>query len=110
MKKLLLAALVIAGAATVSSADAQTFRAPAGPTARERVERPVTPLPPRSVGAVPRSRGNPVQMINPAAPQRYYGSPDETVSSERALDRTRNAAEESSHVPHTGLILCGLRL
>ena len=109
MKKHLLVALVLAGAA-VGSAHAQTFTAPAGPSARERVERPVTPLPRRApVGAVPRAaRGNPLQMVNPKAPAQYYGPPNETVSAEQP-DRPKNSATEGTSFPATGIILFGLR-
>ena len=108
MKKYLLAGLVIAAAA-IGTANAQSFSAPAArSTDRTRVERPVTPLPPRSVGALPRTARNPVQLVNPAAPQRYYGPPEETVSGEDP-QRARNAAAESNHFRSTGLILFGLR-
>jgi hypothetical protein len=61
------------------------------------------------VGALSRAaRGNPAQMINPAAPQRYYASPDETVSGEDP-DRARNAGAESNHFRSTGVILFGVR-
>ena len=110
MKKYLLTGLMIA-AATIGTANAQEISAPADRAPRVRTEKPVTPIARRApVGAMPRAaRGNPAQMINPAAPARYYGPPEETVSSERPADRTRNAAAESNQFPHTGLILFGLR-
>ncbi len=99
MKKYLLAALVITGAA-IGTANAQSFSAPANQTARERVEKPVTPLPRRApVGALPRAtRGNPVQMLNPKAPAKYYGTPDETVT-----------YDQNNPSRITGIILFGLR-
>ena len=42
--------------------------------------------------------GKPLQMINPRAPQRYYGTPDETFTYD---------SYNPSHV--TGLILLGRR-
>ncbi len=99
MKKHLFAALVIAGAA-VGTANAETFTAPADPASRVRTERPVRPLAPRApVGAFPRAtRGNPVQMLNPRAPSKYYGTPDETVTYD---------SNNPSRI--TGIIFFGLR-
>lgn len=109
MKKHLLVALVIAGAA-IGTAHAQSFSAPAGTSARERVEKPVTPLPRRApVGAFPRAtRGNPLQMVNPNAPARYYGSPSETVSRDRP-EEVKSAGLDGNVFPVTGIILFGLR-
>jgi hypothetical protein len=87
MKKLLIAAFVI-GFATLTHAQAQTargtFTAPsAADQRRDQIEQRRVPpprTPPREVGAIPRAtRGNPIQMINPRAPQRYYAHPDETI-------------------------------
>jgi hypothetical protein len=51
------------------------------------------------VGAIPRAaRGNPVQMINPRAPRRYYGHPEETV-----------VADPQNPNRLVGVILFGLR-
>lgn len=111
MKKYLLVGLVIAGAA-IGTANAQSFTAPANPNAKQRLEtKPVTPLPRReAVGAFPRAvRGNPIQMINPGAPQRYFGAPSETVSAEHQPERPRNAAREGNHFENTGVILVGVR-
>ena len=109
MKKYLLVGLVIAVAA-IGTANAQNFTAPAAPRTDDttRVERPVTPRPPRSVGAFPRTARNPAQLVNPAAPRRYYGPPEETVSGEDPA-RSRSAAAESNHFRSTGVILFGLR-
>lgn len=109
MKKHLLVTLVVAGAA-IGTAHAQSFSAPAGQTARQRVEKPVTPLPRRApVGAFPRAtRGNPLQMVNPNAPAKYYAPPSETVSRDRA-DETKSAGLDKNGFPVTGIILFGLR-
>jgi hypothetical protein len=89
MKKFLLAAFVIGAAAigSATTAEAQTtgvrgtFTHPHVPTERDRTLDRVTPrTTTREVGAIPRAaRGNPAQMVNPRAPQRYYGHPEETV-------------------------------
>lgn len=112
MKKYLLAGLVIAGAA-IGTANAQSYSAPANRnTDRIRNEQPVTPITRRGpVGAITRGArgGNPAQLINPAAPRRYYGAPEETISPEEQGDRGRNAAGEGNHFRSTGVILFGLR-
>ena len=110
MKKHLLIGLVIAGAA-IGTANAQSFSAPVGPTAKQRVERPVTPLPRRAtVGAFQRaSTGNPVQMLNPRAPAKYYGTPDETVSADRPDQPRSSGRLDNNAFPVTGLILFGIR-
>lgn len=99
MKKHLLLGLAIAGAA-LGSAHAQSFSAPANQPKKPAPERPVAPVRQRPpVGALPRAtRGNPIQMINPRAPKKYYGTPDETVTYD---------PNNPSHV--TGIILFGIR-
>jgi hypothetical protein len=99
MNKPLLAAFLLAAA--VSTAAAQTFTAPVDRKPRERVQRrPPAPVYPRpAVGAIPRAaRGNPLQMINPMAPRKYYGPPDDTVTYDQ---------DNPSRI--TGIILFGLR-
>ncbi|MFN2507722.1 MAG: hypothetical protein ABR589_03005 [Chthoniobacterales bacterium] len=81
MKKYLLATILIAAAACTTHA--QTFRAPATETPRERAERSPAPVRDRDVGgAIPRGvrGGNPLQLLNPKAPRRYYGRHEETVT------------------------------
>ena len=102
MKKYIIAAFL--GAAVAGAAEAQTtrqtFSAPVG-SERERTERREAPVrPPREAGAVPRAirGGNPAQMLNPMAPRRYYGTPDDTVTYDQ---------NNPSRV--TGIILFGLR-
>ena len=99
MKKYLLLGLLIAGAA-VGTANAQSFSAPANQPKKQPTDRPVAPVRERApVGAFPReTRGNPIQMINPRAPKKYYGTPDETVTYD---------PNNPSHV--TGIILFGIR-
>lgn len=99
MKKYLLATLLIAGAA-IGTANGQSFSAPANQPQRERPERKAPPVRQRApVGAVPRAtRGNPVQMLNPKAPAKYYGTPDETVT-----------YDPNNPTRVTGIILFGLR-
>lgn len=99
MKKHLFFGLAIAAAA-IGTANGQSFSAPADRAPQVRNEGRVTPLAPRApVGALPRAvRGNPVQMINPRAPQRYYGPVQETVT-----------YDQNNPSRITGIILVGLR-
>ncbi len=102
MKKTLLAALFLTVAGIVSAgAQTQTFTAPTNPHKGTPKHAPVTTQP-RSIGAFPRVSRNPLQLLNPRAPQRYYGPPQETVVYE-----TENY--EANHHPRVnGLILFGL--
>jgi len=99
MKKHLVVVFLFA-VAGLATAGAQTFSAPVNEQRREPVRRP----PPQTyvrpaVGALPRAaRGNPIQMLNPRAPAKYYGSADETVTYD---------SYNPSHI--TGLIFFGLR-
>ena len=99
MKKHLLVVflIAIAGAATAS---AQSFSSPANEKRREAARRPPPQTSMRpAVGAFPRAaRGNPIQMLNPRAPSKYYGSVDETVTYD---------PYNPSRI--TGIILFGLR-
>lgn len=98
MKKHFLAAFILVSA-VASTAHAQSFSAPINGKPRERV-RQFAPVTTRSeVGAFPRAaRGNPLQMLNPRAPQRYFGTPDETVTYD---------PYNPSHI--TGIIFFGFR-
>ena len=105
MKKYIIAAFL--GAALAGAADAQTtttrqtFTAPVGPETRERTVRREPPVrAAREAGAIPRAArgGNPAQMINPMAPRRYYGTPDDTVT-----------YDQNNPSRITGIILFGLR-
>ncbi len=93
--------MVIAAAAT---AGAQSFSA--GVTARNKAMRKqaLNPTSTRAVGAFPRVSRNPIQLLNPLAPRRYYGPPEETVTWEPYFNRDRFSGS-----PITGLILFGLR-
>ena len=107
MNKHFLVGLLVAVAA-VGTAGAQTFRAPVSGRP-EQVQRPPAPLPTRrSIGAFPRVRSNPVQLVNPRAPQRYYGPPDETVAPDDLNPgMQRNRGESVNR--YTGVILFGFR-
>ncbi|CAN5304476.1 hypothetical protein BH20VER2_BH20VER2_04490 [soil metagenome] len=106
MKKLLIAAFVIGFAAIGHNSEAQTargtFTAPStADQRRDQVDQRRVPPPSRTreVGAIPRAaRGNPAQMLNPGAPQRYYGHPEETV-----------VADPQNPNRTVGIILFGLR-
>lgn len=103
MKKYMIAAFLIAAAA-VSSAEAQTrqsFNAPVVDERREREQRRTAPVTVRrEEGAIPRGirGGNPAQMLNPRAPRRYYGTPDDTVT-----------YDQNNPSRITGIILFGIR-
>jgi len=98
MNKHLFVAFLFALAA--GTADAQSFSAPADRRPRQRVERPAARVYQRpAVGAIPRAgRGNPFQMLNPLAPRKYFGPPDDTVTYDQ---------DNPSKI--TGIILFGLR-
>jgi hypothetical protein len=103
MKTFLFASFLIVAAAI--SAEAQTARgtltAPAGDTRGDRAERRTAPTRLRQAeGAFPRAArgGNFFQLFNPAAPQRYYGSVDDTVTYDPNDPRRV-----------TGIILVGIR-
>lgn len=102
MKKYLIAALLTAAAA-ISTAEAQTrqsFTAPVGDERRESERRTAPLTRTREAGAIPRGirGGNPAQMLNPRAPRRYYGTPDDTVT-----------YDQNNPSRITGIILFGLR-
>ncbi len=99
MKKFFLIAFVLA-AAGLSTAGAQNLTAPVGDQ-RPRPARRPPPLvyEPVVAGAIPRAaRGNPIQMLNPGAPERYRGSVDDTVTYD---------PYNPSRI--TGIILVGIR-
>ncbi len=101
MKKHFLAAFLFALAAA-GTAHAQIFLCPhhriGRATASNAGRRP--PVTRGEAGAIPRAikGGNPLQMLNPRAPQRYFGHPNDTVTYDQ---------ENPSHV--TGIILFGIR-
>jgi len=99
MKKTFFVAFLLI-AAGLGTAGAQTFTAPVNEPRRERVQRrPATVYERAPVGAIPRAaRGNPIQMLNPRAPRKYYGTPDETVTYDQ---------DNPSRI--TGIILFGFR-
>lgn len=103
MKTFLIACFLVVAAAV--SAEAQSVRgtlsAPTGDARTDRTERRAAPLRSRRAeGALPRAArgGNPFQLINPAAPARYYGDVDDTVTYD---------SNDPRRV--TGLILVGIR-
>ena len=111
MKKQLLVGFLVTLAA-VGTAGAQSFRAPVTDSRQERVQRPPAPVSPgKVVGAFPRvgpAGGNPLQLINPGAPQRYYGPPQETVvANDLSTEPQRNRGESVNS--YTGVILFGFR-
>lgn len=100
MKKHFLAALLLSLIAA-GTAHAQNFSAPVNAKPKDRVERPPAPIVRHAVdGALPRGvrGGNPIQLLNPRAPRRYYGAPNDTVTYDQ---------DNPSHI--TGIILLGFR-
>ena len=107
MKKFLVAASFLVAVAAAGTAEAQTaargtFTAPTGDARTDRTERrTATPTRARQAeGALPRGArgGNPLQLLNPMAPRRYYGSVDDTVTYDQNDPRRV-----------TGIILFGIR-
>ena len=104
MKKYIIAAFlgaVVAGTAGAQTSTRQTFTAPVDPEQRDRNVRREAPVrAAREAGAIPRAArgGNPAQMVNPMAPRRYYGTPDDTVT-----------YDQNNPSRITGIILFGLR-
>jgi hypothetical protein len=105
MKKLLVVAFLFA-VAGLSTAGAQTFRAGVGDT-RQGEQTRRAPAAPYQRAPWEHCRGRrvaiPLQMLNPRAPQKYYGPPEDTV--------TWNYPNRDPYTRHeiTGLILFGLR-
>ena len=109
MKKHLLVGFLVALAA-VGTAGAQTFQAPVNDKKKDQAQRPPPPVyTGKSIGAFPRAGrgGNPLQLLNPKAPQKYRGTPQETVVANDSTDPQRNRGESGN--AYTGVILFGFR-
>jgi hypothetical protein len=107
MKKIFLVALLVAGAglATSEAQTRTTFSAQTG-VRSENIQRSAPPPTRRGeIGAIPRAvrAGNPIQMLNPRAPRRYYGAPQDTVTWEPLFIRERYTGHQV-----TGIILAGI--
>ena len=93
MKKL----FAIVGMTLMASAVfAQTYTAPVAPRKVPRPQKPPPPLPAREPGGViPRAvrGGNPLQMLNPAAPARY-GTAQQSVALKPEEPGNRNGKPE----------------
>ncbi len=108
MKKILVLAFLIA-AAGLCTAGAQTYSAQVGANKHQRSQRYAPVYSRGPVGAFPRAaRGNPIQMLNPRAPQKYYGPPWETVVPDDVANSTGHNRGESLN-RFTGVILFGFR-
>ena len=108
MKKFLILTFML-GAAATASAQSSRFSAAVNqqnktPAQRQAVE----PRRPVAIGAFPRAaRGNPLQLLNPLAPARYYGPPQETVVS---APQTQAGSQHQREEPqYAGVILFGWR-
>lgn len=89
MKKLF---AVVMATLISSAALAQTYTAPGAPRKVPGPQRPPPPLPSRAPGGViPRALrgGNPLQMLNPAAPARY-GTSQQSVTMKSEYPGQRN--------------------
>jgi hypothetical protein len=107
MKKFVLVAL-LATAAGIATSEAQTrasFRARADARGENIERRPPEPVRRGEIGAIPRAvrGGNPVQMLNPRAPRRYFGAPQDTVTAEPYFNRERYTGHKTN-----GIILVGV--
>ena len=108
MKKIFLVALLVsaAGIATSEAQSRTSFRARADARG-ENIQQRRAPEPVRrgEIGAIPRAvrGGNPIQMLNPAAPRRYFGPPQDTVTWEPYFGRERYSGHQI-----TGIILVGI--
>ena len=104
MKTFLIAScLVVAAAFSANAQSVQgTLSAPTGDARTDRTERRAAPTTRarQPEGALPRGArgGNPLQLLNPMAPRRYYGSVEDTVTYD---------PNNPSRV--TGIILVGIR-
>jgi hypothetical protein len=107
MKKYLLVTFLIAaaGLSTASAQVSRSFTAPAGKRAERVQRRAPQPVRRGEIGAFPRAAraGNPIQLINPRAPARYFGPPQDTVTWEPYFNRERYSGNQI-----TGLILFGI--
>ncbi len=64
----------------------------------------------KTIGAFPRAvrGGNPLQLVNPRAPGKFYASPQETVvANESSSDPQRGRGESGN--AYTGVVLFGFR-
>ena len=109
MKKSLVVAFIVA-AASLYTAGAQTFTAKVDAAKKESSRRYAPVYSRGPVGAFPRAaRGNPIQMINPRAPQKYYGPPQETVVADDVSTAPNRTSRGESTNRYAGVILFGFR-
>jgi len=104
--KTFLALFFVAGC--VATASAQSYTAQSAPVRAIQRRPAAVAQAPVATGALPRAaRGNPLQMVNPFAPAKYYGPPEETVMpapyTSVAFQRQREQPE------YSGVILLGWR-
>ncbi|HEY0368358.1 MAG TPA: hypothetical protein VGC85_02060 [Chthoniobacterales bacterium] len=107
MKKHLLLGLLIAAVGLgTAAAQSQTFTAGTGQRGQQTQRRGQQPQLRRgAIGAFPRAaRGNPLQLLNPAAPAKYFGPPQDTVTV--ATEQPYGDPYTRNYV--TGLILFGI--
>ncbi len=109
MKKFLLIAFVITAAGLVT-ARAQSFSAGVEQKKHDHLQhRPAPVYEIAPIGAFPRAtRGNPIQIINPRAPRKYFGPPSETVVADDVSTSPQHTRGESPN-RFTGVILFGFR-
>ena len=107
MKKIFLVALLFtaAGIATSEAQNRASYRARADGRSENVERRAPQPVRRGEIGAIPRAvrGGNPIQMLNPRAPRRYFGAPEDTVTHEPYFGRERYTGHSIN-----GIILVGV--
>ena len=106
MKKYLAAAFVIA-AVTISTAGAQNLSTSVNGSRPQPKQQRQAPEPStgKAVGAFPRVANNPMQLLNPRAPQQYYGRPEDTVVEGDSVMPPHNRGESVNR--YAGVVLFG---
>jgi hypothetical protein len=107
MKKYLAAAFVIA-AATLGTAGAQSMSTTINgsrPQPKQQQRQAPEPSRGKAVGAFPRVANNPMQLLNPRAPQQYYGRVEDTVVEGDPVMPPHNRGESVNR--YAGVVLFG---
>ncbi|MGI9086212.1 MAG: hypothetical protein ACR2HH_00490 [Chthoniobacterales bacterium] len=111
MKKYLLLVFCLAAAAVAKNVDAQSYSAPINGNRQERAQRPPTPVyREKAVGAFVRGAhgGNPLQLINPRAPRKYRGSPEDTVVADTPSSSSPQRNRGESPNRYAAVVLLGI--
>jgi hypothetical protein len=109
MKKYLLVGFIIAVAGLCSAQAQSSISAPVNGPRQVPKQRPAPNISTgKAVGAFPRAArgGNPLQLINPRAPQQYYGRVEDTVVQGDRPTPTNNKGESVNRF--AGVVLFGI--